>query len=112
MRVLINWFISSMAVFIAAYILRGVHIDSFITAFIVVFVLGILNTFVKPILFILTLPITVLTFGLFALLLNVITILLTDYLISGFIVDSFWWAVLFGLVLSIISSLFNRILKD
>jgi len=112
MRVLINWFISSMAVFIAAYILRGVHIDSFITAFIVVFVLGILNTFVKPILFILTLPITVLTFGLFALFLNVITILLTDYLIVGFIVDSFWWAVLFGLVLSFISSLFNRILKD
>jgi putative membrane protein len=101
-----------MAVFIAAYILRGVHIDSFITAFIVVFVLGILNTFVKPILFILTLPITVLTFGLFALFLNVITILLTDYLIVGFIVDSFWWAVLFGLVLSFISSLFNRILKD
>ena len=112
MRLLINWLISAIAVFLAAYILPGVHIDSLATAFIVALVIGVVSAVIKPILFILTLPITLLTFGLFALVLNVFMILLADSLVSGFLIDGFWWALFFGLVLSVISSLLHQLVKD
>lgn len=112
MRLLINWVISSIAVFITSYLLPGVHIDSLGTAFIVALVLGVINAVVKPILFILTLPITILTLGIFALILNVFMILLTDNLVSGFSVDGFLWAVLFGLVLSLVSSILHSFVKE
>ncbi len=111
MRLLISWLISAIAVFITSYILPGVQIDSFGTAFVVALVLGIINAIVKPILFVLTLPITILTLGLFALVLNVLMILLTDNLVSGFSVDGILWAVLFGLVLSIVNSILNNFVK-
>lgn len=104
MGILINWFISGLAVFAAAYILPGVHVDSFLTALIVALVLGIVNAIIKPILFVLTLPITLLTFGLFALILNALMILLTDALVVGFSVDGFFWALLFSFLLSLINS--------
>lgn len=104
MAILINWFISGMAVFAAAYILPGVHVDNFMTALIVALILGIINAVIKPILFFLTLPITIVTFGLFALVLNALMILITDALVSGFIVDGFFWALLFSFLLSLINS--------
>lgn len=112
MRLLINWLISAIAVFITSYILSGVHIDSFATAFIVALVLGIVNAIVRPVLFILTLPVTIVTFGLFSLVLNVLMILLTDSLITGFRIDGILWAILFGLVLSIVSSILNSFVKE
>lgn len=85
--------------------LPGIHIDSFWTAIVVALVLAILNTIVKPILVILTLPITILTFGLFLFVINALIILMAGKFINGFVVDGFWWALLFSLLLSILTSL-------
>jgi putative membrane protein len=112
MKILINWFVSGMAVFTAAYLLPGVHVDSFATALIVAIVLGVINAFVKPILFFLTLPITLVTLGLFSLILNAMMISLTDLLVSGLTIDSFWWALLFSILLSIITSFLNSLAKE
>ena len=97
--------INTVAALIAAYLLSGVHIDSVTTALIVAIVLALLNTFIKPILVILTIPITVVTLGLFLLIINVLIIKWTDSLVDGFEVDNWLWALLFSLVISIVSSI-------
>ncbi len=76
MDILINWLVSTIAILVTAYLLPGVHLQDFTTALVVALVLGILNAFVKPILFLLTLPITILTLGLFMFVLNAVIILL------------------------------------
>jgi len=105
MNFLIRIIISALVAFGLSYILKGVHIDGFITALIVALVLAILNALVKPILILLTLPITIITLGLFLFVINALIILLCDKLIDGFSVDGFWWALLFSILLSIVSSI-------
>ncbi len=103
MSILINWLVSALAVLVTAYLLPGVHVSSFVTALVVAVVLGIINSVVKPILTILTLPITMLTLGLFIFVINALLILLTSYLVPGFTVDGFVWALLFSIVLSLVN---------
>ncbi len=107
MNLLINWLVSAIVIILAAYILPGVHVANFATALIVAVVLGILNMFIKPILILLTLPITILTLGLFTFVINALLILFTSRLISGFQVDGFWWALLYGIVISLINAFFQ-----
>ncbi|MBW6478652.1 MAG: phage holin family protein [Bacteroidales bacterium] len=95
--------VTTFAVVIGSYILPGVEVESFMTAIIVAFVLGILNAILKPILVILTIPVTVLTLGLFLLVINAFLIQLTGYLVNDFRVDSFWYALLFSIILSLIT---------
>ena len=107
-----NWIIrlllNGLAVVLAAYLLPGVSVEDYGTALIVALILAIVNVLVKPILVILTIPITILTLGLFLLVINASLILFVDHLIgSGFEVDGFWWALLFSLILSIFNSLFS-----
>ncbi|MBD78574.1 MAG: hypothetical protein CL840_06620 [Crocinitomicaceae bacterium] len=97
---------TSIAVVVTAWLLSGVHLDGFMTAIIVALVLAFLNAIVKPILIILTIPVTILTLGLFLLAVNAIIIEIAAYAVTGFSVDSFWWALLFSLILSILNSLF------
>jgi len=103
---------NAIAVLVTAYILPGVHIEDFLTAILVAAVLALLNNFLKPILVILTIPITILSLGLFLLVINAVIILLADDLIGGFTVDNFWWALLFSIVLSILNSLFSKLDSD
>ncbi|MCL4418943.1 phage holin family protein [Patescibacteria group bacterium] len=109
MSILIKWLLSALAILVTAYLLPGIHIASFTTALAVAVVLGIINTVVKPVLLILTLPITILTLGLFTLVINAAVIILTSYLVPGFKVDGFWWALLFSIVLSIVSWFLNQL---
>lgn len=109
MGILISILINGLAVFFTAYILPGVNVDSFVTAIIVAVVLGIVNFVIKPVLHLLTLPITILTLGLFTFVINALMILLVDYLVDGFHVDNFWAALLFSLVLSVVSSLLRSL---
>lgn len=109
MAILIKLLITSIAVYVAAYIIPGVEIDSFVSLLVVAIVLGIINTFVKPILVILTFPLTVLTLGIFLLLLNGILILLVGSIVPGFTVTSLFAAVLFSIVVSLVSSLLTKI---
>ena len=111
MTILANWIVSGLAIFLSAYLLSGVHVDGFATALVVAVVLGIVNAVLKPILIILTLPINILTLGLFTLVINALLILLTTQFVSGFRVDGFWWAFLFSLVLSVVNSVLHSLIK-
>jgi putative membrane protein len=104
MNILINWLLSAMVFFVGAYLLRGVHVDNFVTALAVAAVLGLFNLLFKPILIFLTLPITLLTLGLFTLVINALLILLAAKVVPGFEVDGFWWAFLYGIITSLLNS--------
>ena len=108
MNIILRIIISAVVAFALSYILTGVHIQSFITALVLAIVLGLLNLFVKPILIILTLPITIFTFGLFLFVINALIILLAAKFVNGFRVDGFWWALLFSLLLSVLTSFFYK----
>ena len=107
MNIIVKILISALAVMVAQYVLPGVTVDTFMTGIIVAIVLGVLNAVLKPILVILTLPITIVTLGLFLLVINVLIIELAANVLAGFSVDGFWWALIFSVVLSIVSSVFN-----
>jgi putative membrane protein len=104
MKTILHLIVSAILVVTFSNVLGGVYVSSFITAIVVATVIALLNIFVKPVLILLTLPVTVVTFGLFLLVINAIIILMCDGLIDGFRVDSFWWALLFSLLLSISQS--------
>ncbi|WP_221389984.1 phage holin family protein [Dyadobacter sp. NIV53] len=110
MNLLIRLIISTLAVLAAAYVVPGVVVASVTTAVIVAIVLGILNTFLKPVLQILALPITILTLGLFYFVINVLIIYLATYLVDGFSVSGFIPALLFGLVVSVVSAILGMFL--
>ncbi|MDO6605265.1 putative membrane protein [Arenibacter palladensis] len=112
MNLILRILLSAIAVVILAKILPGVGVDSYTTAIIVAIVLSLLNFIVKPILVILTLPVTILTLGLFLLIINAIIILLADYFVDGFQVNNIWWALLFSLLLSFLQSIFYSFLND
>lgn len=112
MGLIINWLVSAAAIFISAYILEGVSVDSFVTALIVALVLGVINAFIKPILLFFTLPINILTLGLFTLVINAVLIQLTAFIVEGFSVDNFVWALLFSLVLTVINYLLHLFLPS
>ena len=111
MNFILNLLISSLAVYLTALILPGVSIRSYATAIGVAIVIGLLNVFLKPILVLLTIPVTVLTVGLFLFVINAIIILLASYLLNGFHVDNFWWALLYSIILSVISQILFSVLK-
>ncbi len=112
MNTIIRFLLTGVAVLLTAYLLPGVSVDGYLTALIVALVLAIVNLIVKPILIVFTIPITVLTLGLFLLVINALMILLTDYFVDGFRVDGFWWALAFSLILSIFNSLFTDLTKS
>ncbi len=112
MKLILRILLSALAVVVLANILPNVSVDSYLTAIIVAVVLSLLNFIVKPILVILTLPVTILTFGLFLLIVNAVIILLADYLIPGFNVANIWWALLFSLLLSLLQSILFSLLKE
>lgn len=108
-----RFLISGLSVLLAAYLLPGVHVEHYGYALLVALVLAVVNFIVKPILILFTIPITVMTLGLFLLVINALMILLVDYFITpGFLVDGFWWALAFSLILSVLNSLFSDLTKD
>ena len=112
MKFILRLLLSALAVVLLANILPGVHVATFGIAVLVALVLSLLNFLVKPLLVILTLPVTILTLGLFLLVINAIIILLASSLVSGFSVDGFWSALLFSLLLSILQSVLFAFLKE
>lgn len=106
MKTVIKLFLTAILVYLlATYLLPGVHVNGFPSAIIVAVVLSLLNIFVKPVLIFLTLPATLVTFGLFLLVINAFVILICDYLLDNFKVDGFWYALLFSLILSFFQTL-------
>lgn len=111
MSLLVSLVLNALSVFATAQIIPNVHVNDLYSALITAIVLGLVNTFIKPIFLLLTLPINLLTLGLFTLVVNAMMILLVDRLVSGFAVDSFLTALVFSLVLSVISSILNKVVK-
>jgi len=111
-RFLIHWLIIALALWLTSYILPGVQVDSYQALAIAAIVLGLVNALIRPILTILTLPITILTLGLFYLVVNGFTFFLASKIVPGFHVSGFWWSVLGALLVSIISSLVGGVTGD
>lgn len=109
MRLITKLITSTLAVMIATYILPGVHVDSVWIALLVAVVLALLNTFLKPLLILFTLPFTIFTLGLSLLVINAMIILLADNLVDGFRVNGFWWALIFSAILSLVTWLLEAI---
>ena len=112
MKLIIRLLLNAVAVIIIAKLLNGIHVDSYVTAIIVAAVISILNLIVKPILVILTLPITLITLVLFLFVINGCIILLADKFIDGFSVRSLGMAIMFSILLSILQWLLQSFLKE
>ena len=108
MKFIIKLLLTAVAVLLTSYVLPGVQTADFGTAILVAALLSIFNVTLKPLIIILTIPITFVTLGLFLFVINALLIMLADSIIDGFSVDGFWWALLFSLVLSFFGSVFDR----
>lgn len=109
MYLLVSILINTIAILVTGYILSGVHIANFWTALAIAIVLGIINAIIRPIIFILTLPINILTLGLFSFIIMGFLVMLTSWLVPGFHVDNFWWAIAFAIVVAFINWAINAI---
>lgn len=112
MGFIVKILVTAAAVFVASWLLQGVQIDTLKTTVIVALVLALLNTFIKPILVFLTFPITIVTLGLFLLVINIIIIKIAAGIVPGFQVDSWWAALLFGLIVSVVASVLESLVGD
>ncbi len=112
MKLIIKLLLTALAVVILSKILPGVAVEGYGSAIIVAIVIALLRLIVKPILVLLTLPITIITFGLFLLIINAFIIMIADYFVGGFAVATIWWALLFSLLLSLFQSLLFSLIKE
>lgn len=110
MTLLLVWILNAVALLVVAYILPGITVASFGSALIAALVLGLLNSLVKPLLVVLTLPITIVTLGLFLLVLNALVFWFAGSIFKGFQVNGFWWAVIGAIVYSLVSGLLSELL--
>lgn len=104
MNFLLRILITALVAFGLAHFLSGIHVDTFWTALIFALILAVLNVFVKPVLILLTLPLTIITLGLFLFVVNTLVVLLASRFVNGFSIDNFWWGLLFALLLALITS--------
>jgi putative membrane protein len=112
MGFLIRWLILTIAIIAASYLLEGIHISGFFSAFFAAAALGILNALFRPVLILLTLPINILTLGLFTFIINALMLKMASGVIPGFEVHGFWTAVFGSLIISVVSWLLNSFISD
>lgn len=112
MKFLVNLVISALSIIITGYLLEGVYVESFLIAIVIAGLLALLNATVRPLLVILTIPITVFTLGIFLLFINAFIVLIADFVISDFTVENYWWALAFSLIVSLLNSIFQQIVGN
>lgn len=108
-NVLIQLILNALIIIIGSNILPGIHVDKFLTALLIALVIALINISIKPIMIILTLPLTIFSFGLFIFIINGLLILLVAKIIPGFQVDTIWWAILFSIVIAILNSILKNL---
>lgn len=108
--ILIRWLVTALSLLLTAYIIEGIQVRDFSSALVAALVLGIVNALIRPIFLILTLPINILTLGLFTLVINAAILLIVARTVKGFSVTGFWPAFLGAIVLSLISTALNALL--
>lgn len=109
MKILGEWLLKALILLITSYLIPGFQIDSYLTAFVVAFVLGLLNMLIKPILVLLTLPVTVLSLGLFMFVINALLLIVTSNFVRGFHIASFGTAIIAAITISLLSALINSL---
>ncbi|MEZ4600648.1 MAG: phage holin family protein [Syntrophotaleaceae bacterium] len=109
---LIRWLILTVAIMAAAYVLKGIEVPGFFSAFFAAAILGILNALLRPILLFITLPLNILTLGLFTFVINALILMMASGVIKGLEVHGFWWAVLGSLIISAVSWLLTSLIND
>ena len=109
MRVLLRWLIMTICIMLCPYIVPGVGVTGFYSALWVALFLGVVNIILKPVLIFITLPVNIVTLGLFTFVINAVLVLLAASVIKGFYVNGFWPAVLVGIILSIVNFLLNAL---
>jgi putative membrane protein len=112
LRLIIKWAILTASILIVSYLLEGIKVASFPSALIAAALLGILNSVIRPLLILLTLPINLITFGIFIFVINAGLLMLVSRLIPGFYVEGFWTAVFGSILISITNGLLNWLIKD
>lgn len=112
MGFLLQWLVSGLAIIITAYLLPGVAVAGFLAALVTALILGLINAILRPVLILLTLPLNILTLGLFTLVINALLVLLAAAIVPGFAVHGFWWALFFGIVLAIVNAALSPLLKS
>lgn len=110
--IFVRWLILTVAIMITSYLLDGIYVRNFLSAFFAAAILGVLNAFFRPILFILTLPINVLSLGLFTFVINAIMLMMASGVISGFKVYGFWPAVFGSLLISLVSWILTSFINE
>lgn len=111
MQTIISILLSSLAVFVSAYVLPGVHVDNFVTAIVVAVILGIVNSVLLPILLVVTFPLNLLTLGLLTFVIIGLLVMGVSAIVPGFKVDGFWWALAFALVLFVVNTFVRSLEK-
>jgi len=110
--ILIRWLTLTGAIIFTSYLLGGIHVSGFVTAFFAAVMLGILNALFRPFLILLTLPINILTLGFFTFVINALMLKTASAVITGFDVDGFWYAIFGSLIISAISWLLNSFITE
>ena len=110
--ILLRWLIQTIAILVAAYVLKGIDVTGFIPALAAAALLGILNAFVRPLLLLLTLPLNILSLGLFTFVINAFLLKMASLVIEGFTVEGFWAALLGSLFISFVSALLNLFVRE
>jgi putative membrane protein len=109
MSLLANLLISALAVYLTAWLLPGISVKSYWAAIGVAIVIGLLNVLVKPLLTVLTIPVTVITLGLFLFVIDALVVMLASKLLDSFQVNGFWWALLFSIIVSVVTNLLYKL---
>jgi len=112
MGLLVRWLILTAAIMVASYLIAGIEVHGFFSAFFAAAILGVLNVFFRPILLILTLPINILTLGFFTFIINAVLLKMASGVISGFVVHGFWSAVFGAFIISVVTWLLNSFIND
>jgi len=112
MGLLVRWLVLTAAIIVASYLIQGIEVNGFFSAFFAAAILGVLNVFFRPILLILTLPINILTLGFFTFIINAVLLKMASGVISGFVVHGFWSAVFGALIISVVTWLLNSFIND
>lgn len=108
MQILIQWVLFSVAILVSAYLVPGVE-TTVQAAFVLAIVLGLINAFIRPIISLLTLPLTILTLGLFSFVVNALLVMLADSIVPGFSISGFWIALVFSVVLALVGYVLRRL---
>lgn len=110
MKILARLFVSAISIFVTTHLLKGIYISDFTASLLAALILAIINITLKPLLILLTLPINILTLGLFTIIINASLVLLTAAIVPGFSIDNFGWAILFSIILAIVNYILNKLI--